>query len=360
MITELFPSNKSKQNEAPFVIAGPCSVETPEQLMTTVGQLKKEGISWIRGGVWKPRTRPGSFEGVGEIALPWIQAAKKEFGVKFAIEVASANHVELALKHDMDMLWVGARSTANPFTVQEIAESLKGAKVPVLIKNPINADLSLWQGAFERFQKAGITDLAAVHRGFSNLREQVYRNSPMWQIPIDFKRTFPEIPMICDPSHIAGKRSLVQIIAQKALDLSFDGFLIESHHQPDLAWSDAAQQLTPQALGEMLKNLKTRSIHFEGVQMRNQLEEIRAQIDQADHELLEAIHRRMTLIEKIGEYKKLNNVAVLDLDRWKEIFETRPVWGQEMGINEELIQELFALIHQESVKKQTEILDKVD
>lgn len=352
-----FSPIQDKKSDQPFVIAGPCSIETPDQLRRTVDQLTQEGIQWIRGGVWKPRTRPGSFEGVGEIALPWIKAVKTEFPVKFTIEVASAYHVELALKHDIDMLWIGARSTVNPFTVQEIAEALKGVDIPLMIKNPINPDLSLWLGAIERFQKVGISQLAAIHRGFSNPRDQIYRNSPHWQIPIDFRRVFPEIPMISDPSHISGKRELVPIISQKALDLSFDGFMIESHVTPDQAWSDAAQQLTPYDLGKMLRGLKTRAIHFEGEQMRNQLEEIRAQIDQADHELLEAIQRRMILIEKIGAYKKVNNVAVLDLDRWKEIFETRPVWGQEMGISEELIQEMFALIHQESVKKQTEILD---
>lgn len=354
-----FTPIQDKINDQPFIIAGPCSVETPEQLRMTVDQLVQEGIHWIRGGVWKPRTRPGSFEGVGKIALPWIKAVKTEFPVKFTIEVASAYHVELALKHDIDMLWIGARSTVNPFTVQEIADALQGVDIPVMVKNPIHPDLSLWLGAIERFQKAGISQLAAIHRGFSNPRDQVYRNSPHWQIPIDFRRVFPEIPMICDPSHISGKRELVPIVSQKALDLSFDGLMIESHIKPDQAWSDAAQQLLPQDLGKMLRNLKTRKIRFEGDEMRSQLDEIRTQIDQADHELIEAIHRRMTLIEKIGEYKKLNNVAVLDIKRWKEIFETRPVWGQEMGINEELIQELFGLIHQESVRKQTEILDGI-
>ena len=346
------------QNDKPFLIAGPCSIENPEQLRLTVDKLSQQGIKWIRGGVWKPRTRPGSFEGVGKIALPWIKAVKTEFPVKFTIEVASANHVELALKHDIDMLWVGARSTVNPFTVQEIAEALRGVNIPVMVKNPINPDLSLWIGAIERFQKAGISQLAAIHRGFSNPRDTMYRNSPLWQIPIDFRRIFPEIPIICDPSHISGKRELVPIVSQKALDLSFDGLMIESHIHPDLAWSDAAQQLSPEDLGEMLHGLKTRKIRFEGDDMRNQLDEIRTQIDQADHELLEAIQRRMILIEKIGDYKKLNNVAVLDMERWKEIFKTRPLWAREMGLNEELIQELFGLIHQESVRKQTEILDK--
>ncbi|WP_237563104.1 bifunctional 3-deoxy-7-phosphoheptulonate synthase/chorismate mutase type II [Algoriphagus kandeliae] len=344
--------------QKPLIIAGPCSIETPEQLEQTVKGLVQQGISIIRGGVWKPRTRPGSFEGLGGIALPWIQEIKQKYPVKFAIEVASASHVEEGLKAGIDVFWIGARSTVNPFTVQEIAESLKGVNIPVMIKNPVNPDLSLWIGAVERIMKAGINDLAVVHRGFSNFRDTVHRNSPLWQIPIEFRTQFPELMMINDPSHIAGKRSLVPVIAQKALDLNFDGLMIESHINPDQAWTDAAQQLTPADLQVMLQHLKTRKVHFEGSEALNQLEDIRQQIDQADHDLLEALHRRMELIEKIGEYKKLNNVAVLQLERWQEILKTRPDWAQKLGINPELIAEIFGLLHQESIRKQTEILDK--
>ncbi|MFC3415059.1 bifunctional 3-deoxy-7-phosphoheptulonate synthase/chorismate mutase type II [Algoriphagus hitonicola] len=342
----------------PLIIAGPCSVESPEQFMSTITPLVNQGIEIIRGGIWKPRTRPGSFEGLGSIALPWIQDSKKQLRFKFATEVASARHVEEALKHGVDIFWIGARSTVNPFTVQEIAESLRGTSIPVMIKNPVNADLSLWIGAVERIQKAGISDIAVIHRGFSNFRDVVHRNSPLWQIAVEFRTYFPDMMMINDPSHISGKRSLVPIIAQKALDLNFDGLMIESHYTPDLAWSDAEQQLTPEDLQLLLQNLKTRKVRFESQETLNQLEEIRHQIDQADHDLLEALHRRMELVEKIGEYKKLNNVAVLQMERWKEIFKTRPEWAEKLAINPELIQEIFGLLHQESIRKQTEILDR--
>ncbi|MHA7128990.1 chorismate mutase [Algoriphagus namhaensis] len=358
MISDLFQAKQKTTPTKPFVIAGPCSVETPEQLHETVSALYDRGIRVIRGGVWKPRTRPGSFEGVGAIALPWIQEVKLAFPIQFAVEVATAYHVEEALKAGIDILWIGARSTVNPFTVQEIAESLRGEEVPVLIKNPVNPDLSLWVGAVERIQRAGISQVAAVHRGFSNFRDKIHRNSPLWQIPIDFRTIFPEIPMLCDPSHISGKRDLVPNISQKALDLSFDGLLIESHINPDQAWSDAAQQLTPEDLAAMLNQLKSRKVHFEGEEKQLKLDEIRTQIDQADHDLLEAIHRRMILVEKIGEFKKLNNVAVLDMDRWKTILESRPQWASELSLNPSMIEEMFVLIHQESIKKQTEILDK--
>ncbi len=357
MITDLF-SEEENQNPEPLIISGPCSVETPEQLRQTVSGLYNEGIRVFRGGVWKPRTRPGSFEGVGSIALPGIKEVKGEFDIEFSIEVASSQHVEEALKHDIDILWIGARSTVNPFTVQEIAESLRGVDVPVLIKNPVNPDLSLWIGAIERIKRVGIQQVAGIHRGFSNYRDKIYRNSPLWQIPIDLKAEFPDLPLICDPSHISGRRDLVPIVSQKALDLNFDGLMIESHVNPDEAWSDAAQQLTPANLGNMIRNLQTRKVHFEGVDKQDHLEDIRSQIDHADHELLEAIQRRMALVKKIGEFKKLNNVAVLDMERWKAILESRPEWARELAINPNLATEIFVLLHQESIKKQTEILDQ--
>lgn len=355
--TNLFPFPELNSEKLPFLIAGPCSVETPEQLHATVAQLVNKGIQLIRGGVWKPRTRPNGFEGVGTLALPWIKEVKREFPVRFAVEVASASHVEEALKAGIDVLWIGARSTVNPFTVQEIAESLRGIDIPVLIKNPVNPDLGLWLGAFERLESVGLNRLGAIHRGFSNYRDKIHRNSPMWQIPIEFRTIRPEIPMINDPSHISGRRDLVPSIAQKALDLNFDGLMIESHVQPDAAWTDAAQQLTPEVLGELIGKLNTRKIHFEAPETLHQLEEIRQQIDEADREMLEAFARRMHLVEKIGEYKKLNNVAAFQRERWQEVFESRPEWGKKLGLNPEAVEEIYRIIHQESIRKQTEILD---
>lgn len=358
MIHTLFSPSASDPKPHPYLIAGPCSVETPEQLYNSVEALYKMGIRTIRGGIWKPRTRPGSFEGLGEVALPWIGQIKEVFDVEFATEVASALHVEQALKAGVDILWIGARSTANPFTVQEIAKSLQGVQVPVLIKNPVNPDLSLWIGAVERIQGAGIEQVAGIHRGFSNYRDTIHRNSPLWQIPIEFRSHFPELPLICDPSHISGKRELIYGISQKALDLNFDGLMIESHPQPDVAWSDAAQQLNPADLEQLLDKLQSRKLNFEGEKMRETLEEIRVEIDHADQELLEAIQRRMALVEQIGRYKKQNNVAVLDMERWKKILESRPNWAKQLGLNAEMIEEMFVLIHQESIRKQTDMLDK--
>lgn len=342
----------------PLMIAGPCSVETPEQLDHTVGELVKHGIHTIRGGVWKPRTRPNSFEGVGTIALPWIKEVKEKYGVKFIIEVASPYHVEEALESGIDFIWIGARSTANPFTVQDIADSLKGVDIPVLIKNPINPDLALWIGAIERISQAGISRIGAIHRGFSNFNDTKYRNTPTWQIPIELKSIFPDLPLICDPSHICGNRHLIHHIAQKALDLSFDGLIIESHINPDKAWSDAAQQLTPNDLGQLLRSLKTRKVALEDPLLLSQLEEIREQIDEADREILEMLSRRMSLVEKVGEYKKLNNVAILQMERWNKVFKTRPEWAKALNLNEEFAKDLFKLIHTESIKKQTDIMEK--
>jgi chorismate mutase len=342
----------------PLIIAGPCSVETPEQLDQTVGALVQQGVSTIRAGVWKPRTRPNSFEGVGVIALPWIQEVKAKYGVKFAIEVASPSHVEEALNAGIDMIWIGARSTVNPFTVQDIADSLKGVDIPVLIKNPINPDLALWIGAIERIAQAGINRIGAIHRGFSNFNDTKYRNSPTWQIPIELKSIFPDLPLICDPSHICGNRELIPHIAQKALDLSFDGLIIESHIQPEKAWSDAAQQLAPESLAELLRQLKTRKIALEDPNLLSQLEEIREQIDHVDREILELLSQRMSLVEKVGEYKKLNNVAILQMERWNSVFKTRPEWAKALNLNENFVKELFKLIHTESIRKQTDIMER--
>lgn len=355
-IKQLFPFLENSTSESPFIIAGPCSVETPEQLESTVSQLASNGISLIRAGVWKPRTRPNGFEGLGTLALPWLQETKKKHQVRIAVEVATAYHVEEALKAEMDVLWIGARSTVNPFTITEIAESLRGVAIPVLVKNPINPDLGLWLGAFERLEQVGLNRLGAVHRGFSNFGDTVHRNSPMWALPIEFRTLRPELVLINDPSHISGKRALIKGISQHALDLNFDGLMIESHVNPDQAWTDAAQQLTPTDLKDMMASLVTRKVGFDGSQNNNQMEEIRQQIDEVDRDLLDVLSRRMHLVEKIGAYKKLNNVAAFQLDRWQDMVKSRPSWAEALQLNPEAVLELFRIIHQESIRKQTELL----
>ena len=346
-------------NGKPLIIAGPCSAETEEQVWETATQIKAEGYAHVlRAGVWKPRTRPGSFEGMGEAALPWLQAVKKETGLPIAIEVATPQHVELALKYGVDILWIGARTTVNPFNVQDLADSLVGVDVPVLIKNPVNPDLQLWIGALERMNRAGIKKLGAIHRGFSNAQENKYRNSPMWQIAIELKTQFPQLPMIGDPSHIAGKRAYLYEIAQRALDLNYDGLIIESHRDPDKAWSDASQQLTPAALGEMLHELQIRKRSY-GEDYQNQLENIRAKIDNLDREMLETLAARMSLVEKLAEYKRDNSVAAYQVDRFREVLATRASWGKSLNLYDNLVDEMFKLIHMESIRKQTEVMNNV-
>lgn len=341
----------------PLIIAGPCSAETEEQVTETVTRIAKEGYAHvIRAGVWKPRTRPGSFEGMGEAALPWLAAVKKETGLPVAVEVATPQHVELALKYGIDILWIGARTTVNPFNVQDLADSLKGVDVPVLIKNPVNPDLALWVGAFERIAGAGIKKMAAIHRGFSNAQETKYRNSPMWQMAVELKTLFPQLPMIGDPSHMAGKRAYLYELAQRALDLNYDGLIIESHRNPDEAWSDASQQLTPEALGEMLRSLEIRKPSY-GEEFQSELEQLRQKIDNIDRELLEVLAARMAVVEKLGEYKRENNVAVLQLDRWKQLHNNRADLGKRLNLYPELVEEMFKLIHMESIRKQTEVMN---
>jgi chorismate mutase len=344
----------------PWIIAGPCSVETEQQLLETIDGLVKNGIDTIRAGVWKPRTRPNSFEGVGKIAFPWIKKAKALHPhIQFAIEVASAEHVELALKNDIDILWVGARTTVNPFNVQEIAEAVRGVKdTPVLIKNPINPDLALWIGALERFDAVGIEKLGAIHRGFSTYQESIYRNIPLWQIPIELKSRYPELLLINDPSHIAGKRDLLFEIAQKAMDLQYDGLIIESHRNPNEAWSDAAQQLTPDALKEMLSQIKIREKSFPNKDFKNELEGIRDQIDETDKELLEVLSRRLELVKKVGQYKKDRNVAIFQLERWNKIIENRPLWGEKMNLHADFVKSIYQDIHDESIRIQTDIYNE--
>lgn len=349
----------SPVKERPLIISGPCSAESEEQLLDTCTQLYQEGIRVMRAGVWKPRTRPGGFEGIGKDALGWIQTVKKELGVKFAVEVANPDHVEACLAAGIDILWVGARSTVNPFTVQEIADALKGVDVPVLIKNPINPDLALWLGAIERINKAGITKIGAIHRGFSSFQKTKYRNVPAWQFPIELKREFPDMPLLGDPSHICGNREMLLDVAQKALDLNYDGLMIESHRDPDNAWSDAKQQVTPKRLGEMVRELRPRSAHSSSASFNNFMDEMRDQIDNADREILEALANRMRLVEKIGEYKRDNNVTIFQVDRWNEIYKSRAEWGKSLSLTSDFVEETYKLIHVASIKRQTEIMTNV-
>lgn len=345
--------------QKPLVIAGPCSVESKEQLAQSVLPiLDKTDI--IRGGIWKPRTRPGSFEGMGEKALAWVKDLKTEHQFRFTTEVATPEHVELAMKYGVDVLWIGARTTVNPFNVSELATALSGIDIPVLVKNPVHPDLSLWKGALERFSKAGISKLGAIHRGFHTYEQKKYRNAPFWQIPLELKSEFPNLPLICDPSHIGGSRALIAPLSQRALDLNYDGVMIETHVSPSSALSDAQQQVTPQTLLEVISKLTPRDASFTNKSYLDQLEVIREQIDQADRELLEAIAVRMNLVEKIGEFKKDNNVAIFQISRWKEIFKSRPDWAKQMNLDPGFIVELLRLLHQQSVKKQTEVFNTVE
>ena len=343
---------------APLLIAGPCSAETEEQVLLTAHGLRALGnIDLFRAGVWKPRTRPGSFEGMGTAALPWLQRVQAETGLPVTIEVATPRHVEEALKAGIDVLWIGARTTVNPFAVQELADALAGTGVPVMVKNPVNPDVALWAGALERLARAGLTDLAAVHRGFSTFAPSKYRNPPTWMLPIELKTRFPEVPLICDPSHIGGRRDLLLPIAQKALDLDYDGLMIETHPDPDHALSDAEQQVTPQRLGEILRELNYRYRSSDNADYLNKAEELRQKMDVADREIVEALARRMALVGELAEYKKENNVKILQLDRWQEIFNTRSDWAAKLHVNEKFVAELYKLIHIESIRKQTEVLN---
>ncbi len=347
-----------KFDKKPLIIAGPCSAETEEQLVKTGLALKKLNVDAIRAGIWKPRTRPNSFEGNGSIALPWIKTLKQEVGLPFATEVATPQHIEEALKYGADILWIGARSTVNPFTVQEMADALKGVDIPVLIKNPINPELALWIGAIERIYNAGIKNIAAIHRGFSTFQKTKYRNIPLWQIPIELKTIFPNLPIIGDPSHIGGKRNLIYDISQKSLDLNYDGLMIESHLDPDKAWSDASQQVTPAALEQIISALKIRQSSSDNAIFINHLEELRTKIDDTDRELIEVLAARMSLVEHLGEYKRENNVAIFQVDRWNDVYKSRPEWAERMNVNKDFVAELFKLIHLESIRKQTEVVEK--
>lgn len=344
----------SDNNERPLVIAGPCSAETEEQVMTTARQLADKGCRMFRAGVWKPRTKPGGFEGQGETALPWLQNVKKSTGMLVATEVATPEHVELALKYGIDILWIGARTSANPFAMQALADSLKGVDVPVLVKNPVNPDLELWIGALERINQAGVTRLAAIHRGFSSYDKKIYRNLPMWQIPIELRRRFPSLPIMCDPSHIGGSRELVAPLCQQAMDLGFDGLIVESHCSPDSAWSDAKQQVTPDVLDYILSLLVIRDekVTTEGIHV------LRKQIDELDNQLIELLAKRMRICREIGQYKKEHNMTVLQTSRYNEILDKRGAQGALCGMSADFIRSVFEEVHEESVRQQMEIINR--
>lgn len=342
--------------DVPMIIAGPCSAETREQVLTTARELGANGVRVFRAGIWKPRTKPGGFEGIGEEGLDWLREVKAETGMYVATEVATAVHVKAALEAEVDMLWIGARTSANPFAMQEIADSIasSGADVPVLVKNPVNPDLELWIGALERIYNAGIRRLGAIHRGFSAYGKHLYRNLPQWHIPIELRRRLPELPIICDPSHIGGKRELVAPLSQQALDLGFDGLIIESHCDPDCAWSDKAQQVTPDVLNFILNTLVTRDKNSS----TESLTLLRQQIDQIDNELIEQLNKRMSVSREIGKFKKEHSMPIVQAGRYDSIMKSRVKLATEMGMSAEFMSTVLSAIHEESVRQQLEILNR--
>lgn len=340
--------------ERPLVIAGPCSAETEEQVMNTATQLANKGVKIFRAGIWKPRTKPGGFEGIGVEGLAWLKRVKQETGMYVATEVATAKHVFEALKAGIDILWIGARTTANPFAVQEIADALKGVDIPVLVKNPVNPDLELWIGALERINNAGLKRLGVIHRGFSSYDKKIYRNLPQWHIPIELRRRIPNLPILCDPSHIGGKRELVAPLCQQAMDLGFDGLIVESHCCPDCAWSDASQQVTPNILNYILNLLVIRKEH----QSTENLNELRSQIDECDNELMDILAKRMRVCREIGTFKKEHNMTILQTGRYNEILDKRGAQGTLCGMDADFVKLVFEAIHEESVRQQMEIINK--
>lgn len=354
MELNLQPLNLSSDNDRPFVIAGPCSAETEDQVMSTALELARKGCHNYRAGVWKPRTKPGGFEGKGEEALGWLRQVKVETGMCITTEVAKPEHVELCLKYGIDILWIGARTSANPFAMQDLADSLRGVDIPVFVKNPVNPDLELWIGAMERINQAGIKRLAAIHRGFSSYDQKIYRNLPMWQIPMELHRRIPHLPLICDPSHIGGRRDLIAPLCQQAMDLGFDGLIIESHCNPDAAWSDAKQQIAPDVLDYILSLLVVRDEHSttEGITL------LRKQIDELDNDLMELLAKRMRVCREIGQYKKEHNMTVYQANRYNEILEKRGAQGSLMGMDANFIAKVFEGVHEESVRQQMEIINK--
>ena len=347
-----------KKEKRPILIAGPCSAETEEQVLASAKGLKQLGIDLFRAGIWKPRTRPGDFEGVGAPGLQWLQKVKQETGLKVTTEVANTQHVEQALQYGVDVFWIGARTVANPFSVQEVANALQGLNIPILIKNPIHADLKLWIGAIERIYKAGITRLAAIHRGFHYHGETTFRNSPMWQLPLELKRLFPDLQIICDNSHICGRRDILQNIAQQALDLNYDGLMTEVHPNPDHAWSDAAQQITPQRYGELVKDLVIRKLTTDDVSFLKTIDHLRHEIDEIDNQLIELFSKRMDLAGEIGQYKKANNITIFQPIRWSGTLEHAMELGQAKGLSKRFVETVLRAIHQESISHQAKVMNE--
>ncbi len=358
VIEQLTPVEALLQKR-PLIISGPCSAETEEQVIQTATRLAATGkVDILRAGIWKPRTRPGSFEGIGTKGLPWLQQAKKASGLPVAVEVATGKQVEDALHFDVDVLWIGARTTVNPFSVQDVADALRGVDVPVLIKNPINPDLELWIGAMERVAKAGIKHIGLIHRGFSSYGNTEYRNAPMWHLAIEMKRRYPELLMINDPSHICGRRDILLDVAQTAIDLDFDGLIIESHIDPDNAWSDAKQQITPEKLGELIGAIRWRSEDVASPEYHAEMEKLRQQINNLDDELMQVLSQRMKVAEKIGQYKKENNITILQTNRWNAILERAFLKGEKLGLSKEFVTKYFDAVHMESINHQNKIMNK--
>lgn len=354
MELELEPLCLPCDKKRPIVIAGPCSAETEEQVMSTARMLADKGCHIFRAGVWKPRTKPGGFEGNGEKALPWLKEVKEETGMMISTEVATPDHVELAMRYDMDVLWVGARTSANPFAMQALADSMQGLQIPVLVKNPVNPDLELWIGGLQRLNQAGIKRLGVIHRGFSSYDKKIYRNLPMWQIPIELRRRIPGLPIICDPSHIGGRRDLIAPLCQQAMDLGFDGLIVESHCNPKEAWSDAKQQVTPDILDYILSLLVIRDDTFTTEDIRS----LRAQIDELDNSLMELLAKRFRLCREIGTFKKEHNMTILQTRRYNEILEKCGTQAGLCGMNPKFAAHIFELIHEESVRQQLAIVNQ--
>ena len=353
MELNLLPLNLQSDVKRPFVIAGPCSAETEQQVMETAWQLKRKGCHNFRAGVWKPRTKPGCFEGKGEEALSWLRRVRQETGMLVSTEVATPEHVELCLKYELDFLWVGARTTTNPFAMQALADALQGVDIPVFVKNPVNPDLELWMGAMERLNRAGVQRIAAIHRGFSSYEKSMYRNLPMWQIPIELHRRIPQLPIICDPSHIGGKRKLIAPLCQQAMDLGFEGLIVESHCNPNAAWSDAKQQVLPEELDTILSKLVVRDEYT----TTDDLQNLRAEIDQLDDQLMNLLSKRLRICREIGQYKKEHNLTVLQSNRYSEILDKRGKQGVQYGLSAESVANIFEEIHQESVRQQLKIIN---
>ncbi|QUB46675.1 bifunctional 3-deoxy-7-phosphoheptulonate synthase/chorismate mutase type II [Prevotella sp. oral taxon 475] len=354
MELNLQPLHLPSDNERPIVMAGPCSAETEAQVMQTAQALARKGCHIFRAGLWKPRTKPGGFEGQGQKALPWLKRVKEETGMLIATEVATPQHVELCLKHSIDVLWIGARTTANPFAMQALADSLHGVDIPVLVKNPVNPDLELWIGSMERINRAGIRRLGAIHRGFSSYGGKIYRNSPMWQIPLELRRRIPALPILCDPSHIGGRRELIAPLCQQAMDLGFDGLIVETHHTPDQAWSDAQQQVTPDRLDVILSHLVVRDKQ----QTVEAIDQLRRQIDDLDNQLIELLSNRMRICREIGRYKREHNITVFQASRYNEILEKRGAQATRCDMSAEFVATVFENVHQESVRQQMKIINQ--